>query len=616
MALMVNGKVEIAFGSNRTTDPAAYGWTDVSDYVEGHQQVTMTRGRQDEFSESQPATITLTLDNKDGRFTPGNTGSPYYPNVKRSTPIRLTVTEGGVTYRRFTGFIKEWPVVWPQSSDGYASVTVTAVTEQARLTARSSLRAMSVEEALLLSPAAFFPLNEPSGSPAGVDVSAGARPNLVASAPTLFGQEGITPTDSYSSARDIRAKSTGAGRAVVSTAATGYTLTAVIRENYDIPTIGRAPILGVTSTAANGTQGAAVHVANGGLLGFTYRNNAGTFSYTTTADVEPATSAATVATKHVALVVTRSAGSASFKVYVDGAPLGDTFTSRAVETAPLEDIYSAQVLAAFSDQYDWKGTHAHAGVWDRPLTQTEVYTLSRAALTGFRGESPASRFSRLARYVGLMPSVPTAPSTAVMGLQPTEDRQPLDLLRQVADTENGLLYEDVDNVLTLRDDSYRDLASGVAISLSAVGQEIGGNLTAKLDDFGLINDVTVESTDPLVAPVRAVDPDAVALDGRFEQTITTAGDQATVNALAAFYLTTYADPRVRIPELDVELTSLADDKRAAMLALELGDRVQLTQLPAQAPASTLTFLVEGVRESLTATGGWVMTLNLSPDIYA
>lgn len=612
---MVDGTVEIAFGSNRTTDPAAYGWVDVSAFVEGQQPITTTRGRQDEFSEAQPSTLTLTLDNRDGRFTPGNTASPYFPNVKRSTPIRLTVTDGGVTYRRFTGFIKEWPVVWPDSSDGYASVTVTAVTEQARLTVRP-LRAMAVEEALLLSPSAFFPLNEASGSPAAVDVSANARPNLIASAPTLFGQGNITPTDSYTSARDIRAKSTGAGVAVVSTAATGYTLAATIREDFTVPTIGRAPILGVTSTAANGTQGAAIHVANGGLLGFTYRNNAGTFSYTTTADVEPATSAATVVTKHVALVVTRSGGSASFKVYVDGAPLADTFTSRPVETAALEDVYSAQVLAAFNDEFDWKGYHAHAGVWDRPLTQTEVYNLSRASLTGFRGESPASRFSRIARYVGLTPSVPTAPSTAVMGLQPTEDKQPLDLLRQVAATENGLLYEDADNVLTLRDDSYREVASGVAVSLSAVGQEIGGNLTAKLDDFGLINDVTVESTDPLVAPARATSPTAIASDGTYAESISTAGDQATVNALATFYRDYYADPRIRIPELDVELTSLADDQRARMLMLKLGDRVRLTQLPRQAPAPTLTFLVEGIRESLTATGGWVMTLNLSPDIYA
>lgn len=615
---MVDGKVELAFGSGRTTDPSAYGWVDVSDYVEGHQAVTITRGRGDEFAEAQPSTLTLTLDNKDGRFTPGNTASPYYPNVKRSTPVRFTVTDDGVTYRRYTGFVKEWPVVWPDASDTFASVTITAVTEQARLASRKTgLRALAVEEALLTLPAAFYPLNEATGSPAAVDVSANARPNLIASAPNLFGQTGITPTDSYTSAKDIRAKSTGGTRTVVPTTATGYTVAAVIREDFAIPTIGRAPILSVVSTAANGTRGLSMHVTAGGFLGFTYRNGAGTYSATTSANVEPATSADNVQTFHVAIVVTRSGGTASFVAYVNGVPLADTFTARPVEAVPLADIYSAQVLAAHNDQYDWKGTHAHAGVWDRALTQTEVYTLASAALTGFRGESPASRFQRICRYVGLSnPSVPVAASSAVMGLQPTDGKQPIELLRQVAATENGLLYEDADNVLTLRDQSYRQTSSGIAVSLSAAGQEIGGNLTAKLDDFGLINDVTVESTDPLVAPAREVDADAVAADGTFEDTITTAGDQATVDALAAFYVSAYADPRIRIPELDVELTSLADTQRAAMLALQLGDRVQLTQLPAQAPASTLTFLVEGIQESITQTGGWVMTLNLSPDIYA
>ncbi|MEV5080337.1 hypothetical protein AB0K74_16405, partial [Streptomyces sp. NPDC056159] len=38
-------------------------------------------------SETQPGTATLALDNDDGRFTPGNSSSPYYPFVLRGIAV-------------------------------------------------------------------------------------------------------------------------------------------------------------------------------------------------------------------------------------------------------------------------------------------------------------------------------------------------------------------------------------------------------------------------------------------------------------------------------------------------------------------------------------------------
>ncbi|WP_432170913.1 hypothetical protein [Streptomyces sp. 1222.5] len=71
--------------------PATITWTDVSDYVNVAQGVTITRGAADEMSETQPGTATLTFDNSDGRFTPNNSASPYYPYVRRNAPIRIAV---------------------------------------------------------------------------------------------------------------------------------------------------------------------------------------------------------------------------------------------------------------------------------------------------------------------------------------------------------------------------------------------------------------------------------------------------------------------------------------------------------------------------------------------
>ena len=55
------------------------------------QGVTITRGASDELSETQPGTCTMTLDNADGALTPGNPNSPYYPYVRKNSPIRVSM---------------------------------------------------------------------------------------------------------------------------------------------------------------------------------------------------------------------------------------------------------------------------------------------------------------------------------------------------------------------------------------------------------------------------------------------------------------------------------------------------------------------------------------------
>ncbi|MFF1297918.1 MULTISPECIES: LamG-like jellyroll fold domain-containing protein [unclassified Streptomyces] len=72
--------------------PATITWTDISPYVDvAKQGVRISRGASDERSETQPGSATLLLDNLDGRFTPGNASSPYYPYVRRNAPIRISV---------------------------------------------------------------------------------------------------------------------------------------------------------------------------------------------------------------------------------------------------------------------------------------------------------------------------------------------------------------------------------------------------------------------------------------------------------------------------------------------------------------------------------------------
>ncbi|MBI4496318.1 MAG: hypothetical protein HY689_00230 [Chloroflexi bacterium] len=113
--------VEIAFATDPGDTPT---WTDVSDYVRG---VSIRRGRQHELARMEAGTCTLTLDNRDRRFDPANTGSPYSPNVIPMRRVRVSAVWDSTPYYLFTGFIEAWPQDWPDGTFGDALAQVEAV---------------------------------------------------------------------------------------------------------------------------------------------------------------------------------------------------------------------------------------------------------------------------------------------------------------------------------------------------------------------------------------------------------------------------------------------------------------------------------------------------------
>jgi len=121
------------------------GFVDITNYV-GTDDIKIVRGRRGETSTSEPARLTLTVNNTDGRFTSGNPDSPYWPGNKFRTPIRIRVRHphtSGTWYTRFTGMVDEWPVVWPADvadTDDIAWSPVSASGQMRRLTQGSPLR--------------------------------------------------------------------------------------------------------------------------------------------------------------------------------------------------------------------------------------------------------------------------------------------------------------------------------------------------------------------------------------------------------------------------------------------------------------------------------------------
>jgi hypothetical protein len=88
-------------------------WVDVARFVRGMDLQEPTRSR--EMDRFRPATCALTLDNRDGRFSPFNSASPYAPNVRPRRRCRVGIVRGATTLWRFVGWNEDWPEEHPES---------------------------------------------------------------------------------------------------------------------------------------------------------------------------------------------------------------------------------------------------------------------------------------------------------------------------------------------------------------------------------------------------------------------------------------------------------------------------------------------------------------------
>ena len=106
-------------------------WLDITSYVYNRDNQVITRGVPDETQRATPVQMTLTLNNRDGRFSPNNPAGAYYPYLTRNVQLRCSVVNqasaNGTPYNgyRFWGEVSSWPPRWdPSQSDIYCQITV------------------------------------------------------------------------------------------------------------------------------------------------------------------------------------------------------------------------------------------------------------------------------------------------------------------------------------------------------------------------------------------------------------------------------------------------------------------------------------------------------------
>jgi hypothetical protein len=590
--------VEIAFAT-APDDPSPV-WVDVTQWWRSNSPISITRGRQDHLGEVQPSKLTLTLENSDGRFTPGNVNSPYYPNIKKGRKIRVSQIHD-ITRTRFTGYVDEWPVAWADASTKVADATITASSRMARLGRGVELLSIIEEEYLSDGPAVYYTMGDAAGSTQAGNKSTTDRPPLSfagAGANPVFGDAVGPSTDGMTAVSLSGGKYLQAvfPQSIVTAADTTFTM-----ECFFLTSATNKDLVRLDLSTGTG-EASVLAVTSAGKLRAAAAPNLGANTYL----LDSAASVNDGLTHHALIRETISGGNLTATLYLDGTQVG---TATTAYTA----FGSRDRLAAGGGGFGTiTGTLAHVAVTSgtTELTAARVEAHSDAGLNGFSGESSGVRIRRLALYAGVPEGeldIATGLSTSIVN-QITNGKTALALMTDVVTTEGGVLFDSTDGLLTFHARSHR-YATASALTLSGSGGEILA-IEPRLDDQGLLNDMTA-SRDGGVT-VRAVDQASIDDYGLYRESITllTTSDSEVRDA-ANWKVFTGSTPLVKIPQAATDLTQAGTAQQTAILAREIGDRITLANLPAQAPAESMDFFIEGYTEQITAAL-YQIAFNLSP----
>jgi len=586
--------VEIAFNAGYTTPAASRSWTDVSGYVELEDLISIARGREDEFGTTNANSLSLTLDNKDGRFTATRAGSPYYPNVKIGRPIRVTVTPpGGTASVRFLGYIDSWPVAW-DNTDVFAKATVSATSRTARLGEGVELRSIIEEEYGVDNPLAHWTMGDPAGASSASDSSGNSAAPLSKSGSggsITFGNATGPGTDGLTAAEFVT--TTSEYSASLSEAVSAWTIE-MFYNGTDNPTGpfygGFAGVIGESDTTL-------------------FINDAGTLSSLLLTGTSSITDGST---HHIAMTHDGS----TVTLYVDGAAQD----SGAASAPSFPESWRFYLSAA-----DAAKTVAHVAVYNTALSPTRIAAHADAGRTGFAGDTAAARIERYAGYADILAAEVNAETgaTTLTHIDPTGVTA-IDMMRKVESTEGGVLFDGKDGTLVFHGRGHRYDAVSEFTVYASLGQ-VGEGVQPTVDRSALRNDVTSALAD---GTVTARVKDDSSIDdyglGRDSVELHTADVDAPY-ARATWLTNSYKEPSVRIGSLEVDVMGMVGSlygsglygsgpygaNLPAFLASDIGSRFTVADMPSQAAETTTDYFIEGYTETI-GVGTWTATLNVSP----
>lgn len=247
------------------------------------------------------------------------------------------------------------------------------------------------------------------------------------------------------------------------------------------------------------------------------------------------------------------------------------------------------------------------------------------AVNAHTGETADERITRLAGEEGVTARVIRASGgeDRTMRLGPQRRQTLLELLQAAADADGGVLFEPREwfgLAYRTRGALENQLRGAPARSLAYTCT--AGSLEPTDDDQGVVNDVTVkreggssaravQESGPLNVADPRDDPQGV---GRYDVGVTLELERdSDLDGVAARMLAIGTWDEARWPVLASELASSAVDAATVsmLLALDVGDRFDLVDLPAFLPPDDVALLAQGFTERVSPHL-WALSVNATP----
>ncbi|MFI6296701.1 hypothetical protein ACIBEJ_34285 [Nonomuraea sp. NPDC050790] len=518
-----------------------------------------------------------------------------------------TWVSAGNEYRRFTGFVDRWPHAWTNGVLGNAQITAT---DRQKLLSRDRIRQAMSEEMLATGPLCYYPLGEPQDSTQAGNVAATPQPDMVIqqSGTGGFLTFGVKGGPDGSTGVDFGPVDTSNGKLLtvpMLTTALGGGAAVSLSIWVDF---GPSPL---------NLQNRLIFVDNGSdsvHLRINYNPSSNTLSVG--ARLLTGSAAGTTTSynlddnslHHIVAVGEFVSGTLRLRAYIDGTLAFDTNTGLAGSTWPsLTRIRVGGLPGTAIDPPEMMVGHAsHVAGWNTALTLTQAQAIS-GARDSYAGELSGTRAARIAAWAGVTKTAFDAGSS-LMDRHPQAEQPPLAAFKLIAVSEAGLFFISGDDVATFHGRARRQLPSSASITLAA--DQCGPDLQFVMDDQLLINDVAVSRSGQTVT--RVVDQSSIDENqGTYASSIDTLlyTDTEAIDR-AAYTVTTYGHPQPRAGQISVDAHSLGTvwDQ---MLGSEIGQRIAVTGLPGEAPATSLELWCEGVEDVITDST-WTFRLDTSP----
>jgi hypothetical protein len=574
--------------------------------------------------------------------SPANTGTVYVDAIQQESGATATTwsTSGPVLYSVFTGYVERWPSRWDfQGTYGMAEITCV---DSLAVLSQQAVHGEVANQILSYQPAYYWPLWEPQGASSFAEASGNNGPSLGLMVSKYGAGSGVSAGQSSAitgdpggvaaqffpdQATSSNGTAIGAGRSankttgIVAVPATpgsawGATLAAWVHCDAvgvapnvagDIALVGEVTGNNTTLPIGMFMQGDATIVAE---VGYAVGGgaSAGYVQAITTKKINDGN------WHHIVSTVSQNSTNTTVTVWIDGTSAASTTVTTSSLGGMLPSNATSVMVGGENDTgrvtQMFDGEIAHVALWNSVLSSSQISTLNTAG-GGFWGESSGTRVTRLANIYYTIPSFADVGSST-MGFSLAQNGNfALDVMNDVAISEQGFLFVDAGGTLRFKGRNSRFLATTSQWTFGELEVPYLDDINYSLDPTQVYNDVEVTRSGGIVQHVT--DPTSILanFDRQLTQTIGIAYDSETIDH-ANYLLWRYKTPVERLGALTIDAGSNPYGAFATVLGMELNQRITVKR---RNPVFTMShdFFLEKLDHSIDFSAGqWTVGIQASP----